>query len=967
MNPSGSVVCCVRGSEWHRWDLHLHTPASFDYQCNSVTNNDIVEHLVSKGVRVVAITDHHRIDVPRIQQLQEIGKGVLTVLPGIELRDDHGGKPIHYIALFPEDCQLEHVWTTIQGKLELTPEYVQRKGGDERIYVPIEVGARVARELGGIVTIHAGRKSNSLEEISNGEKYQQKIKFDITQQYVDILEIGRPKDRDDYLERVFPCTREDRPIIICSDNHDIRNYSSKASLWICADPCFRGLLMSLREPFSRVFLGDQPPEMKRVAQNPTKYIKRLFFKRALGTPEEAQWFEGEIAFNSGLVAIIGNKGSGKSALADSVGLLGSSRASRSFSFLNAKRFCHPRVGYATHFSATLEWQSGRSITRQLDYKIGEEETETVRYLPQAYVEDVCNDLNEDGDDAFESELKQVIFSHVSSAQRLGQTKLDDLINSQTEQRQYRIDELRNDLRRFSFERSLLEEKTLPAYKLSLESNLRQRKEELEEHDRIEPRNPSDANAVEVPADRNPAIQEINRLRDQAIELDNEISASLARQLEFEKHKATAVRVQQAVVFLSQAVESALLRIADDIQELGLDTAALVQYSTQLDAVDGIIAALSSTIQEESTLLNGPLPAGLRERKAAIASKQLNLEAGLDAPRQAYQAYLRELEDWHTHRSRIVGDASNPDSLEGITAELVVVGELPDRIRALQTQQLETSRAIHKLVLEQAGVYKAMYAPVQEFIESHRLASNRLQIEFRVDVVCEGFVKGLLSRLALNKIGSFMGMDEGNKRAIALVEQTNWNSWDSIASFLGAVDHALHSDLRASSTPRTYLQDQVLSRSRPEQVFDFVFGLEYLRPKYVLQWDGKDLSMLSPGERGILLLVFYLLVDKGDSPLIIDQPEGNLDNHTISRVLVECIREAKKRRQIFVVTHNPNLAVVCDADQVVHATRDVENGNRIRYECGSLENPRISRHVTDVLEGTRFAFDQRRYKYDVAGE
>jgi predicted ATPase len=123
-------------------------------------------------------------------------------------------------------------------------------------------------------------------------------------------------------------------------------------------------------------------------------------------------------------------------------------------------------------------------------------------------------------------------------------------------------------------------------------------------------------------------------------------------------------------------------------------------------------------------------------------------------------------------------------------------------------------------------------------------------------------------------------------------------------------------------------------------------------------------MLSAGERGTLLLVFYLLIDQGDMPLVIDQPEGNLDNHTVAKVLVDCIKEARKKRQVIIVTHNPNLAVVCDADQVVHASMDKAGGNTITYTSGALESPAMSQYLTDVLEGTRWAFGVRGEKYKV---
>ena len=168
-------------SLWHRWDLHFHTPSSFDYHDKTVTDRQIVERLVTEGVRVVAITDHHRIDVARVRQLQRLGGGRLNVLPGMELRGDQGGKPINYICIFPENCDLDHIWTTLQGSLGLTTKAISDKGGDQKVYVPIEKGAGETRKLQGVVSIHAGSKTNSIEGIQNKEQFQQQIKYDITE------------------------------------------------------------------------------------------------------------------------------------------------------------------------------------------------------------------------------------------------------------------------------------------------------------------------------------------------------------------------------------------------------------------------------------------------------------------------------------------------------------------------------------------------------------------------------------------------------------------------------------------------------------------------------------------------------------------------------------------------------------------------------------------------------------------
>jgi hypothetical protein len=106
------------------------------------------------------------------------------------------------------------------------------------------------------------------------------------------------------------------------------------------------------------------------------------------------------------------------------------------------------------------------------------------------------------------------------------------------------------------------------------------------------------------------------------------------------------------------------------------------------------------------------------------------------------------------------------------------------------------------------------------------------------------------------------------------------------------------------------------------------------------------------------------VDQGDVPLIIDQPEENLDNQSVFKLLVPCIKEVRKRRQIILVTHNPNLAVVCDAEQVVHAFIDKENRHRVTYTAGAIENQIINGRIVDVLEGTWPAFKNRSVKYEL---
>ena len=68
----------------------------------------------------------------------------------------------------------------------------------------------------------------------------------------------------------------------------------------------------------------------------------------------------------------------------------------------------------------------------------------------------------------------------------------------------------------------------------------------------------------------------------------------------------------------------------------------------------------------------------------------------------------------------------------------------------------------------------------------------------------------------------------------------------------------------------------------------------------------------------------------------------------NRFLIPVIKEVKKRRQIIMVTHSPNITVVCDAEQVIHTSSDRTNRNEVIYTSGSIESPQLNKHLIDVL-------------------
>jgi ATPase subunit of ABC transporter with duplicated ATPase domains len=119
---------------------------------------------------------------------------------------------------------------------------------------------------------------------------------------------------------------------------------------------------------------------------------------------------------------------------------------------------------------------------------------------------------------------------------------------------------------------------------------------------------------------------------------------------------------------------------------------------------------------------------------------------------------------------------------------------------------------------------------------------------------------------------------------------------------------------------------------------------------------KDASDLSRGQKCTALLP--ILLARRDNPLIIDQPEDNLDNHFIFETVVNAVQRMKKRRQMIFITHNANIPVLAEAELVLVMNSDGRVGaieNR-----GSVDECR--EQIIDLLEGGREAFELRSKRY-----
>ncbi len=742
-----------------------------------------------------------------------------------------------------------------------------------------------------------------------------------------------------------------------NDKRGYGDFPSGKKTWLKADPSFRGLKQVVLEPAKRSFIGEKPPKLQEVESNKTYYIESVEVAKTGSKADVGQWLDGcDIPLNPDLVAIIGNKGSGKSALADVIATLGNSRQSKHFSFLKRDRFWGKSGEPACHFTGTLTWRDESTEARLLNEHPSEEKAELVRYIPQGYFEELCNEHVSGKSNAFEKELRSVIFSHASEEVRLGALDFDQLIDQQEQSLRNRLGEHRKELRSTNASIVRIEEQLQPIELKKLTDLLLLKTKQIEEHNKLKPEEvvpPAEALSPEqqqAADDLAATNKQIGIIKERTQQIATETTENAKRQ------KAVA-NIREQLRLLKRAFEDAQQNVAEDLKLIGTtwsELAAIEFNETVLDAKSTEITEKQDKIRAESETLKNDL--------AAQVEKQQGFAAKLNAPQQQYESYQQRLSEWNKKLGDLLGTPTEPETKVGLETRIAQIRELPDQLKKLQEKRLRLSGEVFDTLNTQRMAREELFKPVQQLIQNNTLIREDYRLQFQATLAASAdAIADQLFGLIKQFWGEFRGQDGALSAIRKLFDSHDLNTRDGALEFISALNEKV-SDAAKTSGSEVGIFNLVKKGQSATSVYDLIFGLGFLEPRYSLQFQDAQIEQLSPGQRGALLLIFYLLVDKGKTPIILDQPEENLDNETVYRLLVPVLSEAKKKRQIFMVTHNPNLAVVCDAEQIIHAQFDRAANFTISYESGAIENTSLNGALVTVLEGTKPAFDNRSGKY-----
>ncbi|WP_083936461.1 TrlF family AAA-like ATPase [Nocardiopsis ganjiahuensis] len=996
------------GTQWGIWDLHVHTPSSIvqDYgPDNQETWDKFLDDLESlpKDVRVIGINDYWFLEgYKKVIEARSKGRlqNLYQVFPVVEMRiPQFGGTDgnlsrvnLHVIfdpEIPPETIESQFI-AALSAEFRLNPfsESYSWKG----IVTPdafADIGRKIKASVPESEVHNYG--ADAIEGFNNFNVPFETVQKALEKSYFQgraILGIGKTewadvkwnnqsiaakksiinssslvftafKDISTWRKQVekLRASNVNHRLLDCSDAHHFSDSKEKDRIgschtWMNTTPTFAGLVHALEEFDRRVYVGNEPPNLTRIRKNPDRFISNVSIRP--NHPIENPVFDYEVPLNSGFVAVVGNKGQGKSALLDCIALAGNSSRQHEFAFLNPKRFLNSgNRPAAREYSVKIHWASGTPRTVQLDSKLDYSSPVSVEYLPQSFVERVCSSDPLSGDaDEFEKELRDVLFTHISKEDRAGETNFDALLRQKSGSAQDNIDRLRSGLRPLIASYVDLTQFRADNHAQDVDTKIFLKNEQT--NNAKSALNEASVRLATLDANSR-EDEELEELREKSRLLDDQHREACERKNSMDRRSADMKRDKAFMENVTQEID----RIKDEVSNLNLKIRGFFQDQSESEAHE---LSLTVTLSNYETWFDNLNTANLeiQKQQRAMADEIKNIEgqiknvesdlASADAARERARQEVLQAEEY---LRSLIGSKNDQDSLLGLEHLKERIAQTPSLIDDAREALINHAGLIHNALYGQLFAVQDLYEPASRFIADSSVVKNA-GLQFKAELRILPSWRSISSSLDGRRNGDF---PEWLNSFPNRVESTDWEHLGhDLKNSLIRLEHEKGDPDEAHRNPKLSLR----TATSIEDFLTKLLDLTWLEVRFGITGDGLPLSQLSPGQRGLILALFYLVVDRRNSPLILDQPEENLDNATIASLLVPAIHEAAGRRQTIVVTHNANLAVVGDADQIIHCQAD---NRTLSVSSGCISEVDVARFAVDVLEGTKPAFDNRKKKYE----
>jgi hypothetical protein len=972
------------GSRWGRWEPHIHAPGTvLNDQFKGADSWERYLDALEKAaptIRALGVTDYYSTEsYERVVEAKRSGRlpSCDLIFPNIEMRLGVGtvkGKWVNvHLLVSPEDrehlAELKRFLARLTFKAhgdtyccnrddlirlgrrfdtKLADSRTALQCGSEQFKVTFDDLRNVysdstwAKE--NILIAVAGSETDGTSGVRDGADATLRQEVE---KFAHIIFASSAAQRDFWLGRRSLSADEIRrrygnlkPCMHGSDAHEVRTVGLPVGnrySWIKGISAFDTLRQACIDPAGRAFVGESPP----VRATPSQVIASLEINNA---PWATTPF---LELNPGLIAIIGARGSGKTALADTIAHGCDATSDR----LSPASFLRRAQKLLVGASVTLRWQEGEETSRGLggSDEWSAAEYPRARYLSQKFVEELCSATGMTDD--LLREIERVIFEAHPLAERDGATDFEEL----------------RDLRTMRFRKA------------------RARGEDALAD--ISERIGTDLEKIKLVASLKKQVEEKSKLiegytKDRSKLVSKGSEARVKRLGEL----ATAAEKVRGYLRFYAAKEQSLLAIKDEVSNLRTHAAPetlrkmserhqasalkpeewqpfLLDYKGDVDtAVTGHLANARKGTME----WKGKPQAAATDLSVALIPDDAALDRQPLALLETEIARLERLVSVDKDTANKFAALSRRITEE--TAALVRLKErladcegARERIRTLVQEREAAYERIFDAIVAEEDVLRELYSPLMTRLETAGGTMKKLSFSVGRIADCGRWATAGEELLDLRRQGSFKGRGTLRQFADASLKAA-WETGDpkavtdAMAAFRTENQDAL---LERSPVPKSQLPDY---REWSKRFAKWLYGTDHIRIQYSVDYDSIDIQKLSPGTRGIVLLLLYLALDDADDrPLIIDQPEENLDPKSIFDELVALFLEAKSKRQVIMITHNANMVVNTDADQVIVARAGPHSPGQlppIGYLSGGLESGHIRQAVCDILEGGQRAFQER---------
>jgi len=892
------------GSRWWRCDFHVHSPGSYDFVGReTVTAEEWVQAALAAEVKAVAVTDHNTGEY--VTKVVEAAKGTsLVVLPGVELSVSPG---VHILALFDPDKPL-----TCAANLVANCSIPDEKVGQRDALCPRSLRdvLKLATDRGAIcIAAHVDGPDGLAVVLLQGQEL-----LEIVQN--PCLAAIEAKDLEAPLLTFFRNNRcqsgrstHGLPVVTFSDAHSLRKIGSSFTWLKLTRPTAEGI---------RLALSDGPTSVipaARAKGDPNRHAACAI--ESIEVKEGKYLGRGEpflLALNPWLNAIIGGRGTGKSSVLNFL-RLAMRRQEELKDKLGEEFKDFATVYQSRHGKGLLTLQTEVRVVYRKDGGRFRLQWDAAGSISPIEEETADGWIATDGE--IPSRFPVRIFSQ---KQAFG-------LSQEPKHLLGLVDEA-PDVDRAQWNQRWAEEE-------SRYLALRARGRELQA-----------------------SLSEESKLKGELADLTRKQTAfeeaGSAETLQAYQRRA---RQRRALDAWAQGAASPSLRLKAIAEELTPPDLP----SGLFDPGDPSDAAAMSVAQEASERLLA-IAADVRGLAERVAETYRDLEAGLSASiwglaaagaKADYDHLVEELrkegvEDPTEYGRVVQARQAAEERLAALESKRATLGSIQDqasesraRLIRLRTELTERrSRFLEKTLSGNRHV-RIEVVPMADrsgFEEAFRLLLG--STSFEKDVFSAEDRSGLIWDL-------YQGTGEPGElppeHLLAFQEKF-------LRIGKGEAEPGIVKDARFSA---------FVQKLKPE-VFDRVgilFPEDALRVSYSPEGDGRRFTAIaqgSPGQKTAAILAFIL--SHGEEPLVLDQPEDDLDNHLIYGLIVQQLRDVKRRRQVLVVTHNANIVVNGDAE-LVHAFV-VRGGRTERSASGGLQEQNVRDEVCDVMEGGREAFEAR---------